>query len=79
MDEEQIYGLSTDPYMDEDHLWKIGVLWMSADGNMGNGTVTLPNYFAAELLQKHFRRNVTPLNPQQLQHLIETAQKGIMQ
>lgn len=78
MDEEQIYGLSTEPYKGDDNVWQIGVLWMSADGNMGNGTVSLPNYFAAELLQKHFRRNVTPLNPKQLQDIIDTAQKGIM-
>lgn len=76
---ERIYQLTTDPYKGEDEIWQIGVLWYDEEGNIGNGTVSLPNYFAAELLQKHFRRNVHPLDPNQLQEIIETAQKGIMQ
>jgi hypothetical protein len=77
--DQQIYGLSTDPYRDEDGIWQIGVLWVDNDtGNMGSGSLNLPNYLAVELLQKHFRRNVTPLSDEKLQELLDTAMKGIM-
>jgi hypothetical protein len=75
---EKIYGLSTEPYTDEDNVWHMGVLWFNEEtGDMGKGAVSLPNYFAAELLQKHFRRNVTPLDNDQLQEILDIAMEGI--
>lgn len=76
---EQIYGLASDIFQDETGLWGVEVLWVNEEGDMGRGTVNLPNYTAGDILQKYFRKNVDPLGPEQLQKIIDTAIRGIPQ
>lgn len=74
----KVYQVVSDPYLDENHNWHISMLWVDGD-KQGQGQLNIPDYGCGMMFQKYFRRNVDPLEPEQVSQMIEDYQKGTMQ
>lgn len=74
----KIYQVASDPYTnDEDQSWAMDILWVDdEEGTMGAGSIHLPFDHTAEDFKRYFRQNVTPLDPEQVQKIIEESIKG---
>lgn len=75
----KIYQTHGDPYRDEDGTWRMTIFWVDEEtGNMGRGTAVLPGEIHGYELQRRFRRDISPMDNQQVEDFYDEVTKGMI-
>lgn len=75
----KVYQIHGDPYREEDGTWHMTMMWYEEEtGNMGKGTLNLPAERHGYELQKRFRKDITPMDNQELEEFYDEVTMGMV-